>query len=312
MKMKILFVHNMLPEDQSPSGIFVYEQARNLNAQAENIEVTLFALRRNKFSILNYLNFIPLLREIKKNSIDVVHAHYGLCLITVYLASIFFRGKIKYAATYHGSDLFRGGVVGLISNLFCYLLKAIPIIVSDRMKPLLWPANSIRAKTIPCAVNLPSNEMKESFKFLTALFPGDPARDVKNFDGYLRLVRQLNGRGVYLKTIILASVKKEMVKHILNEVDMVILVSKWEGSPQIVKEALNQLVPVFSLDVGDLDSVIGNIKGCYIEKNISELAIKVEMFGGTARLNQAECQSVLKSFSPEIISKKLARLYSSI
>ena len=49
-----------------------------------------------------------------------------------------------------------------------------------------------------------------------------------------------------------------------NAADLLLLTSKHEGSPNIIKEAMACNCPVVSTDVGDVRWVIGNTKGCYI------------------------------------------------
>jgi len=45
---------------------------------------------------------------------------------------------------------------------------------------------------------------------------------------------------------------------------MVILTSKFEGSPNVIKEAMACNCPIVSTDVGDVREVIGNTEGCFI------------------------------------------------
>jgi teichuronic acid biosynthesis glycosyltransferase TuaC len=49
-----------------------------------------------------------------------------------------------------------------------------------------------------------------------------------------------------------------------NAADVVLLTSKWEGSPNVVKEALACNVPVVSTPVGDVAEWLKGIEGCEI------------------------------------------------
>jgi glycosyltransferase involved in cell wall biosynthesis len=308
---RILLVHNFPPRESNPSGIFVYEQASDLESFSDELEVSLYSIRRHKHSLLNYLDFRHLVRILRREAPDCVHVHYGLCLIPVFFASIFYK-RIKYVATFHGSDLCSGSVVRFISNLFCYVLKTTPIVVSERMKPFLWGVNRKICRVIPCALHIPSDySAGMDFRILTVLFPADPMRSVKNFSGYLELVRQLQRKGICVRTIFLSAVDKRLVSRYLMEADMVVLVSKWEGSPQIVKEAISQLVPVYSLDVGDVTETIGKIHGCFVEDTIEGLAARMAGFQRGFRLDAGQCDAALVPFNSRSVCQSLASLYLS-
>ena len=62
----------------------------------------------------------------------------------------------------------------------------------------------------------------------------------------------------------------------LNAGDVLLLTSRHEGSPTVVKEALACNVPVVSVDVGDVRQQIEGIDGCYLAAPMSDdLAAKL-------------------------------------
>lgn len=50
----------------------------------------------------------------------------------------------------------------------------------------------------------------------------------------------------------------------LQQADVLLITSKREGSPQVIKEALACGCPIVSVDVGDVKSLIQGVEGCYI------------------------------------------------
>ena len=62
----------------------------------------------------------------------------------------------------------------------------------------------------------------------------------------------------------------------LNAADILLLTSKWEGSPNIVKEAMACNIPVVATKVGDIEYLFGNIEGYYyMDSDADKLAEKI-------------------------------------
>ncbi|MBN2460422.1 MAG: glycosyltransferase family 4 protein [Candidatus Cloacimonetes bacterium] len=64
----------------------------------------------------------------------------------------------------------------------------------------------------------------------------------------------------------LGSVNNDEIPSLLNSASAFILTSHYEGSPIVVKEALAVNLPVVSVDVGDVKTLIGELPGCYITR----------------------------------------------
>lgn len=79
---------------------------------------------------------------------------------------------------------------------------------------------------------------------------------------------------VKLVSLELKGYTREQVCWLMNAVDVALMTSFSEGSPQFIKEAMACGCPIVSVDVGDVSEVIGGIEGCYIvERNGDEIAL---------------------------------------
>ena len=67
--------------------------------------------------------------------------------------------------------------------------------------------------------------------------------------------------------------KEEMVC-LMNAMDVALVTSKSEGSPQFTKEVMACGTPIVSVDVGDVAEQVEGLDGCYISKtrDAAELA----------------------------------------
>jgi teichuronic acid biosynthesis glycosyltransferase TuaC len=64
----------------------------------------------------------------------------------------------------------------------------------------------------------------------------------------------------------------------MNACDAIILPSEYEGSPQVVKEAMACNLPVVSVDVGDVPDVLAGVEGCYVcQRDPASIAEKVKL-----------------------------------
>jgi hypothetical protein len=134
--MNILVVDNGL-------GPFVDEQVESIKILDNSINVLRYSFsgKRNK---INYLRSIfEINKLIRKNSIDIVHAHYGL---TGFIA--LFQTRCPVICTFHGSDVLYNKWQNIISR-FTARHCAINIAVSDNIAKILKRINTY---TIPCGV----------------------------------------------------------------------------------------------------------------------------------------------------------------
>ncbi len=107
-------------------------------------------------------------------------------------------------------------------------------------------------------------------------FAANPARPEKNFNLAKQAYDIVKSDGFVL-------VKMENIPHNdvplwMNASDVILLSSLWEGSPNVIKEAMACNLPIVSTDVGDVKEVVGDTEGCYIcSYDPKDVANKIKM-----------------------------------
>lgn len=207
-------------------------------------------------------NRAPLMDKIRSFQPDLVHAHYGLCGL---LANL--QRQVPVVTTFHGSDVNRRRLRTL-SRLACRL-SAHSLFVTELLRKKMGSRRS-NSTVLPCGVDTklfkPCDRQTARRQLLLpeeqplVLFAGnyaDPAKDVALARAalqHLPQVRLIEPRGY----------SREQMVLLFSAVDLLLLTSRSEGSPQVVKEALACNCPVVSVDVGDVRQRIAGIEGCAI------------------------------------------------
>ena len=253
--MKILIVCSRNSGKIAP---FIQEQGDALSQLG--VEIAYFPIEGK--GLCGYLkNKKRLLSKINEFMPDLIHAHYGLSGL---LANL--QRKIPVITTYHGSDINNTKIFPL--SRLNMILSVHNIFVSEKNR---LKSNQTRNQSlIPCGVDInlfksrdkakarKIFDLNEDKKYI--LFAGAFANSVKNSALAKSAVSLLNN--IFL--IELQGYSREEVGLLLNAVDVVLLTSFTEGSPQIIKEAMACNCPIVSVAVGDVENTIGGTTGCFI------------------------------------------------
>jgi glycosyltransferase involved in cell wall biosynthesis len=268
---KVLFVASG-KSDNKVSPI-IANQGNSLNTCG--IEILYFPL--NKKGLTGYLQSIITLRAfLKRNPVDIIHAHYGL---SAYVALFAKRDEVLIVSFMGddivGSNRIDGSVTGIsqfLGRVNIFLSKNYFSHSIVKSWEMLNKVNHERISLIPNGVNtdvfVPIN-MKEARRALDIdpgksliIFVSDPSRVEKNFNLAKESVRELSDPNILL--IPVWGKTQEVLNNYYNAADVVILTSYHEGSPNVIKEAMACNCPIVATNVGDVEWVIDNTKGCYL------------------------------------------------
>jgi teichuronic acid biosynthesis glycosyltransferase TuaC len=247
--LRILVVTNLYPTPKRPFICsFVKEQVESMREHFPDltIDVHIIEGERPRWPYLREMLLLP--SVVKKGRYDIVHAHFGLTLVS----TIFVRAPV--VVTFHGSDLLVNPTKH-VSRLLAPMASKV-IVVSQKLKDSLG-----YGQVIPCGIDvkkfaLPSPcENKPSPRIpgkLKILFPSDPARKVKNYRLFKVVCKELERRGNKVEEVHLVNIERAKVQEIYWDCDVMLLTSLSEGSPTVIKEAIAAKLPFVSVDVGDV------------------------------------------------------------
>ena len=255
--MKVLIVASGNSAAISP---FVKEQGDSLKEIGLDID---YFLIKGK-GITGYLkNYFNLIRLVKNNTYDIIHAHYGLSGL---LAT--FQSHVPVVITFHGSDVNLNRTNFYLSFVASRLSDENIFVHKSLSKKL--SLFSDQAEIIPCGVNLnlfkpvdklaSRDKLKLDHNFSYVLFSSCFNNKIKN--AALAKLALSNFENIIL--IEMKGYSREEVHLLMNAVDILIVTSYSETGPLVVKEALACNCPIISTDVGDVKELANGIKNCYI------------------------------------------------
>ena len=317
--MKVLIVSRYKPLISGHAASFIIEQYNALCAAG--CEAELFLLQGNYWK-----QYKSLRRKIHEFSPDVIHAHYGLSCLVANLAT----RRVPVISTYHGSDINLPKVRPL--SKLAIRLSAWNIFVSKRNMSLAGATECKKCSLIPCGVNLPlawDELKKQKVEQLTlnqwvegvlepnkkhVLFAGAFDNDVKDPELAKQAMKELKNEGVNAELIELKGYNRDQVNALMYNCDALLMTSKTEGSPQVIKEALACGCPIVSVDVGDVAERTEGVEGCFVVKSrepreIAEALKKALVFKG--RTNGRD-KIIEFGLTNEQVAKRIMDIYNSI
>lgn len=117
-----------------------------------------------------------------------------------------------------------------------------------------------------------------------------------------------------IELIELKGYTRDQVTALMYNCHALLMTSKTEGSPQVVKEAMACGCPIVSVDVGDVAERTSGVEGCYVvhtrePKDIAEALLKALAFSG--RTNGRE-RIIAMGLSNEQVAKRLEIIYENV
>lgn len=307
--MKILIVCSHKPHLPEGCVPFIREQVEALREQG--CECTYFYIKGK--GMLGYLREVPSLRRtVREWQPDIIHAHYGLSCLVANLAT----RRVPVVSTYHGSDINVKSVLRF--SKMAIRLSAWNIFVSKRNVDIAKPPK--HWLLIPCGVSLSDDQLQtrnEARKALgwsssdkKILFAGAFDNLVKDPELAKKAVALLDG----IELVELKGYNRQQVNILMCAANCLLMTSKTEGSPQVIKEAMACGSPIVSVDVGDVAERTDGVEGCYVvpsrkPREIADALEKALAFMGKTNGREKILEYGLTN---DVVAKKIIDIYNQL
>ena len=322
---RVLVVTNMWPTPERPAyGAFVAAQVASLRAAGVALEVLVIRGDRNP---ADYLTGIARVRtRARAMRADVVHAHYGLAGWTASWQ------RIPMVVSFCGTDLLGAAApsgattvksrVAMAMSQFAATRAARIICKSDNLRQALRrPRDRQRAVVIPNGVDLchfsPGDQaaarrrlgLPEAARLvLFACSAQSPNKRLELARAAMELARANLPDASLLE---ISGVPHDHMPDYYRAADCLVLTSRSEGSPNVVKEAIACGLPVVSVDVGDVRRWLDPIPGCAVVEE-SPAALANAVGAVLEHRLRIDGSVVLPHFDQAAIAQQLLALYKAM
>lgn len=258
--LRILAVTNLWPVGDSFRGIYVKEQVEALRRLGQHVDVEVIAQQRGKADY--FLAAQRIRRRVQQGRFDVVHVHYGMSAFV----TRFIKGVPRVLSLY-GSDINVGWQhamtrLGGQAEARIYVSQNLKDNAND-------PEGHVIADGVDFTLFQPGDRAAARERLgvqpheKAILFGGHPANEVKGYDVFTDVLKELAQRGLPVKEIVLAAANqpRSAVPRKFDAADLLLFTSRKgsEGSPSVIKEATAMGLPVVSVAVGDAQKLLNGV-----------------------------------------------------
>lgn len=301
--MKVLFIYRVYGTDQK--NPVVQNQLNSLSRSG--IEILEFRIKKGgvKYYLISIMRLIAFSF---RNKYDIIHAHYSYSGILAILGS-----TKPVVCSLMGSDILQTGcvkkkIIGALSKYF-------------------WSKTIVKSKNmmISGAAVIPNGVDIENFRPIDKLFAIEKVRFNKNDINILFIATDLNSEvknfalaeksvlqlGNSFKLHALSDVSFNLLPYYYSAADLLLLTSKSEGSPNVIKEAMACNCPIVSTNVGDVFELNKKNPHCKIvNPTVSDITNGIKMV--LQEKERKNSRELVMNLSKENISKQILTIYQNV
>lgn len=310
--MKVLFI--VSGNKNGEPGVVVKNQAESIvSSRLTSVDFFLIVGK----GLWGYFRSVPKLSKvIRKKGVDILHAH-GFASLTATLSL-----KKPIVVSLLGSEVLENKKIRWLFRLLAKRWWNTTVVKSLELKQIVGQSNQ-KVLVIPNGVD--TNKFKPnmepdkevvgfSITKKTILFLADPTRESKNFNLSQNAFSLLNNPNVELK--VKCNFPKEDVPKLINAADIILITSKWEGSPNVVKEAMACNKPIVATNVGDIAWLFDNEPGHFLTDHTPyDVAHKLKLaleFIESGKFTKGRTRIFDLGLDSETIANKIYSIYEAL
>lgn len=304
--MKVLFVYRGVGADLKNSVI---------DAQASSFKGLDVEIIKHPISAGGSAGYLKALFKLqsylKKNPVDIIHAHYSFSAFISFLCL-----PSRTLCSLMGSDIYcQPYLVKKLTLFYSKYFWKRTIVKSMRMQSII-PSSILIPNGIDFDIFYPvdkNTSLKESKLDPTKKNILFVAEDIhsseKNYNLAVTAVEKLNDNSVILVPV--TGKKQEELKYFYSAADLLLMTSLSEGSPNVIKEAMACNCPIVSTDVGDVAEMTNDTIGCAITSyDADEIASKIKSI--LLQRSRTNGRDKIQHLDSRYIARKLFSLYEEV
>jgi len=322
--LRVLAVTNMYPTSASPAyGPFVASQMDSIAAAGHAVTVDFIDGRRGPWEYVRGLGRITRLASGER--FDVVHAHYGLTGCVAFFQRLplvvsFYGDDVLGTPDGHGGITLKSRVEQRLSTLAAWRAEEITCQSAGMQQALRRAKDRSRVHVIPSGVDTrrfcPGDRAAARQRLGLGreeglvLFPSHAAVRRKRLDLAAAATELAKAQGFNVRLWIVQGLAPTELPDYYRAADCMLLTSDWEGSPNVVKEAICCDLPVVSVDAGDARQWVALAPGCMlVERDAGAIARGITNVLSGARM--ADGRRVRAELAIEAIAQRVIAVYRS-
>jgi len=316
--MRVLMITCEWPTPDNPHGVpFIVRQVEFLRKAGVDIDVFFFRGAKNP---ANYLRaWLEVRKKLRQNSYDLIHAQWGQS------GPIALPTRLPLVVTFRG-----GEGEGLIDiNGKCtplgHVLRAVGQWMSRRADELVMVSSHMQQffpnrtfDVIPSGLDfsklplIPQDEARRQLGLHASkplvLFVGNPADQWKRYalarDVFSRLDKSLDA-----EFVLAWGVPHNRVPVYMNACDAMLFTSFYEGSPNVIKEALACNLPIVSVPVGDVPVRLSGVSGCAVCPDTDPDQMAATLSGILKNKARTNGRDAVRELDENVLSQRMIGIY---